>query len=325
MDEAVREQPRVAEKKPKRPRTPRPWLDYAAYLTLRLAAACMTSFPARDNLAWAAALGDGLWLVDRKHRRRALENLRASFPDMPEAELRRTARRSMRQFFALFVEVMFTPRKMRLESLARHVDLGSVGQTLALLLDDRRGALLLTGHYGNWEVLGYVLALMGFETTSVARPLDNPHVNAFVLGVREAKGQRVVDKKGATAAATAVLESRGTLGLIADQDAGKKGLFVDFFGRPASTYKSIGLLAMEYDVPVVIGYARRRDGRLEFEMGTSDVIWPEDWKGQPDPLRYITQRYTTALQTFVTGDPGQYLWVHRRWKTRPRGERPAGA
>jgi KDO2-lipid IV(A) lauroyltransferase len=79
---------------------------------------------------------------------------------------------------------------------------------------------------------------------------------------------------------------------------------------------------MHYDIPVVIGYARRIDGRFHFALGVQDIIRPEDWKSQDDPLRYITQRYTKGIEDVVRADPGQYLWLHRRWKTRPKGEAP---
>jgi KDO2-lipid IV(A) lauroyltransferase len=79
---------------------------------------------------------------------------------------------------------------------------------------------------------------------------------------------------------------------------------------------------MEYQVPVVIGYARRLDGKFRFRVATQDIIWPADWKDQPDPLRYITQRYTQAVENFIRAEPCQYLWAHRRWKTRPKGELP---
>ena len=121
---------------------------------------------------------------------------------------------------------------------------------------------------------------------------------------------------------TEALDGKGAVGFIADQNAGSKGLFVDFFGRKASTYKSIGLLAMRYDVPVVIGYARRIKDRFRFEVGVQDIIYPADWRDEPDPLRYITQRYTKALEEVVRAGPSQYWWVHRRWKTRPKGEAP---
>jgi KDO2-lipid IV(A) lauroyltransferase len=224
----------------------------------------------------------------------------------------------------LAVEVLFTTRLIRLDTWPRYVELANFKEVLELLVRGERGLIMLTGHYGNWEVLGYVLATLGFPTTSVARPLDNPYVSDFIFGVREKTGQRIIAKKGATGEVIDVLAQHGAVGFIADQNAGSKGIFIDFFGRKASTYKSIGLLAMEYEVPVVIGYARRVGDRFRFRVGVQDVIQPEDWKeaGVQDPLRYITQRYTKAIENFVREDPGQYLWVHRRWKTRPKGETP---
>ena len=79
---------------------------------------------------------------------------------------------------------------------------------------------------------------------------------------------------------------------------------------------------MQYEVPVVIGYARRNQDRFRFKIGVQDVIYPADWKEQGNPLYYITQRYTKAIEDSVRADPGQYLWTHRRWKTRPKGEVP---
>ena len=103
---------------------------------------------------------------------------------------------------------------------------------------------------------------------------------------------------------TEVLEAGGAVGFIADQNAGSKGVFVDFFGRKASTYKSIASLAMHYKVPVVIGYARRQGASFHFKIGAQDIIYPADWKSQDDPLRYITQRYTRAIEDMVRVDPG---------------------
>lgn len=297
-------------------------IDRLQYYALRVVSMFMHSWPVEVNLRIAKHVGDALWLVDRKHRERALANLRRSFPQMSEDQRRRVARRSMQSLVMLGVEVLFTTRLIRLENWSRYVELEDMNQLMRLLLDRHRGLIMLTGHYGNWEILGYVLATLGFSTTSVARPLDNPYINQWLLGVRQRMGQKIIDKKGATDDVSRTLAEHGTVGFIADQNAGPKGLFVEFFGRKASTYKSIGLLAMEYQVPVVIGYARRIDGQFRFRMGTSDIIFPEDWANQPDPLRYITQRYTTAIEKFVREDPTQYLWVHRRWKTRPKGEEP---
>lgn len=297
-------------------------LDWIVYVAARLVAVAMHAFPVNVNLQTAKLLGNVMFLIDKRHRDRALANLRRSFPELSEKHRLRLARRSMQQMVMLFVEVLFTTRLIRLDTWRRYVELENFRDVLDLLLRRQNGLVLLTGHYGNWEILGYVLATLGFQTVSIARPLDNKYLSEFLFGVRERTGQKIIAKKGATPEVQATLDEKGAVGFIADQNAGAKGVFVDFFGRKASTYKSIGLVAMEYDVPVVIGYARRVNDRFHFRVGAQDIIYPSDWKSQEDPLRYITQRYTKAIEDIVRVDPGQYWWVHRRWKTRPRGETP---
>ena len=117
------------------------------------------------------------------------------------------------------------------------------------------------------------------------------------------------------------LTSRGaSLCFVVDQDAGKKGIFVDFFGRKASTYKSIGLLAITQNMPIVVGYSRRVDNRFYFEIGINRIIFPEEWTDKDDPLKWVTAEYTRAIEDFVREDPSQYWWLHRRWKRRPKEE-----
>lgn len=297
-------------------------LDRLMYFGVRLASAVLHCFDVNSNLQTAQMIGDIMYRIDRKHRERAMANLRRSFPDAPVPQLELLARQCMRQLVMLAVEVLFTTRLIRLDTWQKYCRLENFDQVLSLLLDRGKGMIMLTGHYGNWEILGYALATLGFETTSVARPLDNPYLNDWIMGVRERQGQKIVGKKGATSEVTDVLDRCGAVGFIADQNAGSKGIFVDFFGRKASTYKSIGLLAMHYQTPVVIGYARRMGGKFQFTLGVQDIIFPADWASQEDPLRYITQRYTKGIEDIVRHDPGQYLWLHRRWKSRPKGEEP---
>jgi KDO2-lipid IV(A) lauroyltransferase len=298
------------------------FFDRLVYLGLRVTSMAMHWFPVNTNLRTARLIGSVWYRIDRKHRARAIANIQRSFPHFTEAQCDCVAEKGLQNMFMLGVEVLHTTRLVRIDTWRKYVELDNFRQPLELLMTRKQGAIMLTGHYGNWEILGYVLATLGFESTAVARPLDNPYLNDWVFGVRRRQGQKIVGKKGATAEISQLLAEGGVIGFVADQNAGSKGLFVDFFGRKASTYKSIGLLAMKYDVPVVIGYARRIDGKFRFVLGTQDIIWPKDWKDQPDPLRYITQRYTKAIEGFISDDPSQYLWAHRRWKTRPKGEQP---
>src|SRR4029077_8453469 len=133
------------------------------------------------------------------------------------------ARRSMQHLVMLGLEVLFTTRLIRLETYASYCELENRRDALSVMLDPKRGLIMLTGHYGNWEILGYVLATIGFPTVSVARPLDNPYVSEFVFGVRERTGQKIIAKKGATQEILEVLDNHGVVGFIADQNAGSKG------------------------------------------------------------------------------------------------------
>jgi KDO2-lipid IV(A) lauroyltransferase len=303
---------------------PGPIMALTQYFGTRFTAMMLGLFPINANLNTARAIGSLIYRIDRKHRKRALENLRASFPEKSPAELDDIAERSMQHFICLVMDILFTTRLINVESWHRHVRMVNMSEALKILLRGQ-GAIVLTGHYGNWEILGYTLATLGFETYSVARPLDNPLIYAWLLGVREKRGQIILTKKGATTTALDVLNKKGVLGFIADQDAGPKGMFVPFFGRPASTYKSIGLLAIEHNVPVIVGYARRRGDTFQYDMGVQDIIFPDDWKNYPrdqykDECHYLTARYARGIENMVRDDPSQYLWIHRRWKTRPKGE-----
>jgi len=295
-------------------------VDLLVYVVLRTVTAVLHALPLEILYRGAALVAAALYRLDRPHRERALGHLRRSFPHWDERRIERTARASMRSLAWLGVEFLLTARKITPQTWRRHVRLHNVSEALRLLCDRDKGAIFLTGHFGNWEVMGYTLAVLGFDSVAVARPLDNPYVNAWALGLREKGGLRILDKKGAAMEVDGLLAGGGTVGFIADQDAGRRGLFVDFFGRPASTFKSIALLAMRHEVPVVVSGARRLAPRFAFEIAIGRIIHPHHWAGKQDPMRWITQEYTAALEAIVRRYPDQYLWVHRRWKHRPKGQ-----
>jgi KDO2-lipid IV(A) lauroyltransferase len=272
------------------------------------------------NLRIMSMVGRLGYRLDRRHRRRILTNLACAFPSLPPDQREALAIRSLEHFMKLVAEMAVTPRIMHGDTWASHVGFRDMGGTLEHL-NAGRPAIVLTGHVGNWEMLGYTNALMGYPVDALARPIDNPLVNRWLLGIREQRGLRIITKFDATDRMVEVLQSGGSLGFVADQNAGRKGLFVPFFNRLASTYKSIGLLAISQNVPIVCGYAGRVGRNFKYEISTVDIIHPHEWESQPDPLFYITARYTHAIETMVRRDPAQYLWMHRRWKSRPRWEK----
>jgi KDO2-lipid IV(A) lauroyltransferase len=292
--------------------------DWMLYALMRLVVAIASLLPIHLILKLACLFGRLLWKYHAKGRQRALDNLRASFPDKDEDWIVQTGQRSFEHIAMLGVDVMLMPRLARKTnwqdySCYRHVE------QVKWLMQEGKGLLLVTGHYSNFEIMGYILGLFGFPIYSVARPLDNRFVDRYIRSIRERKGQKIIDKKGASLLMSQVSSSGAALGLIADQDAGKKkGIFVDFFGRPASTFKSIALLALTRDIPIAVGYSRRQGNRFFFEIGVKRIIFPHEWADKQDPVTWITSEYTQAIEAFVREDPTQYWWVHRRWKSRPK-------
>ena len=294
-------------------------IDWLYFIGLRILVVFLQLFDVETNLNIACFLGRGLWKYYARGRKRALDNLRASFPGKSEQWLWETGRRSFEHIAMLAVDIIFTPRLVK-RSNWRNYSRFKTAERLKWLAKEGRGVLMLTGHYGNFELMGYMLGVFGFNAYSIARPLDNKFISKYLYGVRQGAGQKIIDKKGVSELMAKLISNGAALGFIADQDAGRKGVFVDFFGRKASTYKSIGLLAITYNVPITVSYSRRIGNRFYFEIGVNRVIFPEEWQNKENSLEWITAEYTKAIEEFVREDPSQYWWLHRRWKHRPKEE-----
>ncbi len=293
------------------------------YLAIRLLGLLFQMFPIDLNLRTARLIGDLWWLFDRRHRDRTKEHIRLAFGNTySDEELTRLGRQCFRHWTMYAVEFLCGMRLVNEWNVLRYVTPVDLKPLFELMLE-KRGVILLTGHYGNFELSGYLFATVGFEAVAVMRPLDNPYLNDYVVRTRARQGLRLLNKTGVGAEAEDILKRGGTIGFVADQDAGRKGVFVDFFGQPASTYKSIALLAMACEAPIVVGGARRTGERFHYELAVERIIMPDEWADQEDPLRWITQEYSTALETLIRRAPEQYLWIHRRWKTAPGTRRKA--
>jgi KDO2-lipid IV(A) lauroyltransferase len=299
----------------------RPVLDYLAYLAVRLVVCLAQMMSVDQSYAFARMLAAILYRVDKRHRKVGMENLRLAFGDTyTEAESDAIVRGVYRHFCMMLMEILHIPRKLHPTTWRERITLVGHERILDRLMDGGP-LIMLTGHFGNWEMAGYLFGVFGFPPTSVARTLDNPHLERFLRSFRMRTGQKLVPKKGGFDQMIEVLQSGGVLSFLADQDAGARGLFVDFFGRPASTHKAIALLAIEHNAPIVVGYARRIGPGFRYEVGCDELIDPSELTGTADDVRLLTQRYTTAIERFIRRDPDQYLWLHRRWKHQPKAKK----
>ncbi|MGB0714629.1 MAG: lysophospholipid acyltransferase family protein [Phycisphaerae bacterium] len=285
-------------------------------MVIRAIIALMQMFPIEWNLETARILA-AIWMrLMPRHRKLAEQHIRDSFPEKSEAECRLLSRRCLESTVMFAVEVACMPRQINAFTWSDWIRFRNFDDALRIMANGE-GAIMVTGHYGSMELVGHVIAALGFDMVAVMRPFDNVFLNRYLVKARRRNGLELMDKKGAMESSEEVLDRGALLAFIADQDAGRKGIFVDFFGRPASTYKSIALLAMQSRKPIIVGYCRRLDDRARYEIGIERVIRPEEWEAQPDPTRWITETYTHAIESFVREEPSQYLWIHRRWKSVP--------
>ena len=311
--------------------------DYAAFLVVRSLVCVVQMVPPRLAYAVADFLGWVVYTFVKSRRRIALENVRAAFPELAADPI--AADRLVRGMFGhllrVLVELMLLPRKFHITNWRKHLVLSHGVRTLPAMLD-RRAALVVTGHFGNWEMAGFALGLFGFRTYAIARVLDNPYLEKYALKFRQGTGQTIIAKNDDFARLTDALKAGGKVATLADQDAGPRGVFVDFFGRPASTHKAVALMAIEFDaVMVVIGVPRVRRGdypqRPDFDPGhplaplfyaveVADVIDPREYADNPNAVKAITARYTSALEKLIREYPEQYFWLHRRWKHQPKAK-----
>jgi KDO2-lipid IV(A) lauroyltransferase len=293
--------------------------DYLVYLIVRVVVCILQTLSFEKARSVARGLAWLIHRVNRRHRLVALENLRHAFGDRySETEREAMVRAVYEHFCTMLVEMLHLPRRMHPATWRRYFSPAFDPRIMSAVLSGRP-VLIVTGHFGNWEVAGYTMGLCGFETYSIARPLDNPHLDGFLRRFREKTGQHILAKQGEFDQIQQVLAEGGVLGTLADQDAGPRGVFVEFFGRPASTHKAVALLALQHNVHMMVTGIPRLEGLYHFLL--ADVIDPADYRERPDAVQAITQRFTTALESLVRLAPEQYFWLHRRWKHQPQARR----
>jgi KDO2-lipid IV(A) lauroyltransferase len=296
--------------------------DYLAYLMVRALICVIQAMRIETCHLGAKRLAWFLADVLRLRSKLVHENLSHAFPEMSERDRRRLARAMWEHLLLLIAEAAHAPRKIHETNWRDHVRLNGVEDLVRILLSDRP-TIVITAHFGNFELGGYLLGILGFPTHSVARTLDNPYLHQFVDSFRRTTGQHLIPKKGGYDQILEVLGSGGTMAFLADQAAGWKDCWVDFFGRPASTYKAIALMSLQHDAPMAVCYVRRLDRPMQFEMVTAAIADPRDAGDSVESVHDLTQWYTSQLEEAVRRHPDQYWWIHRRWKERRRKRRSA--
>lgn len=290
-----------------------PFAHRLQYMALRGLVFLLDRLPEPVRRGLGRGLGRFTFSVLRLRRAVALENLRAAFPDWRPERIEAAARASYEHFGVVFLELLQLRRLRPEEVRERAVPEGE--SVLRDALARGRGVVVVTAHLGNWEVAGAAMAARGLPLWVTARRQRNRLVDRYVTRAREQGGMRVIKVDEDLRPVLRALRNGDAVAFLADQDAGRRGCFVSLLGRLASTPLGPARFAIRAGSPVVSGLTIRNDD------GTYQVRFTElsvrDELPEGEKEIELTRRFVAELETQIRAHPEQWLWGHRRWKTRP--------
>jgi KDO2-lipid IV(A) lauroyltransferase len=292
------------------------WLEFAAVWLILKMTGGLPRGAARGLAAFVTKL---LFSLQPRLKKTAEFNLRLAFPDWTDAQRGEVIHKMVRNLGWMAAEFARFPRLTK-ENIEELVILDGHEN----FLEGQRpgkGVLYLTGHIGAWELSSFAHALYGYPLHYMARPLDNKRLDALVNEYRCASGNRPIFKNESARVMLRILKDSGTIGILADQNTmPEEGVFVDFFGKSACTTTGIARVALHTGAAVVPGYAYWDETiqkyRLRFEAALELVRTGDSERD----VFENTQRFAKALEEIIRKHPDQWVWVHKRWKTRPKDE-----
>jgi len=277
--------------------------------------------PRPVSRAFAIAIAQLVYLLHFRLRQVGMRNLQMAFPEKHEAERRRILRGVFTSLGRQLAELCQFPRYT-----AENVDDVVVYDGLEHFQKAYargKGVLFLTAHFGGWELSAFAHSLHGHWLHVVMRPMDNPYLDRLLQSYRTMYGNKVVPKDDFVRGLLAAMKSGETVGILMDTNmTPPQGIFVDFFGIPACTASGLARMALRTDAAVVPGFTiwdeRLGKYRLRFDAAVELV---RTGHLEADIVAN-TQKFTAVIEDYVRSYPEQWLWVHRRWKTRPEGDPP---
>jgi len=287
-------------------------LVYCFYIFLNI-------LPQKLSLKIGRLLGVLFYKIDKKHRKHTLNNLKIAFPDKSEKELNDISVKFYKNLGMVFVEI-FRLDKYNESNIDYFVE--SNFESIKNIYG-KQGILLLTAHFGNWELLAKTFGLKGYKGSVLARPLDNLYIEKILYRLRTASGNKVIyNRENAVKNIISALNARGIVGFLPDENASKRiGVFADFFGIKACTMPGMANIAAKTKLPVIPAFIVRineKDSkhRLIIEPPL-DIKYTGDRK--TDTMN-ILKIFNEKIEDIIKQYPEQWFWIHNRWKTRPDNE-----
>ncbi len=281
------------------------------YAAVRVFAFVARVLPRRIALAFGRGIGTLVCRLWRQRRTIAHDNVARAYGDtLSDSEINGIVRQTFRTMGQTAVET-FRFDRTDPEALLKRVD--GDPTVLREAMERQKGAVLVSGHFGNWEVFGAWIRALGFEIDVVVKPMRNPLVDAFYNRCRAAMGVGVIHTQVATKGIVRSLAKKRFVAILADQYTGAEGIDVEFFGRPASTPRGPATLALRFDCPILSGVLEQYQNGQFSTFIDGPIVYDATGDTERD-VRAITQELTTRLEQHIRRSPGQWLWTHRRWR-----------
>ena len=295
----------------------RQWLEYAAvWLVLKTAGV----LPRRAARAYGAGVAFVFFALVPRLRRIALFNLQLAFPEWSEERRREVVRGMIRQLGWMGGEFSQFP-KYSAERIKEIVVLDGLENFLSAERDGK-GVLVLTGHFSAWELAPFAQARFGYPLNFLAREVENVRVDTLVNTYRTLSGNKPIEKNQSARAVLRVLGEGGTVGILADQNTIlEEGVFVDFFGIPACTTTGIARMALHTGAAVVPGYILWDAAIGKYRLRFDPALKLSRTGNTEKDVTENTARFSKVIEGIMRKNPEQWVWVHKRWKTRPVGEK----
>ncbi len=295
------------------------------YLVALLAAAVVRVIPFRLGLAMMRGVAMVVYVFDFRHRRRVKRHLVFAGVAKDNREAAALARRNFKQLAMIPVESLKIAPRLASWNVREFIRVSGSPEAVDLFFEseDPSPAIIVTAHYGNWEIAGVGYSLLsGMPLTTVMRPFDNPKLGERVYKTRVGGNHNVCPKEGAMKSLLRALKSGGSVCIIADQHANREeGVETMFMGHAARTHASPAVLHLKTGVPILVSVSKRV-GVGQFEFVCADPIRMKPTADKEGDVERLTQEYTTALEKLILEDPAQWLWAHRRWlDMRPKSPR----
>ncbi len=275
-------------------------------------------------LPWESSLRLGDWVgtftfrVLKVRRKVALDNLRRAFPEKTHEELERIAHRAYRNFVKMTIEYIRFPDL----SPQKVLQMVRIPDTSLLEWAKRngRGLILVGGHFGNWELMGAAIRALGYPEAFLVGEQHNKLIDNLMNQYRQRMGIAIIHMGAAVRGVIKALREGRCVALLSDQDAGKNGVFVSYFGHPASTPRGPAVFSLKTGAPIIFGSAVREDHayhRVYLDLAAPGAVG----ELSEENIQRLTQAYTSILERYVRQYPDHWFWMHRRWKTLPGGVR----